>query len=80
MLQGMGMGGGMMDGGGMMGPGGNMGPPGNNMVSTATHSSFFKIIFLDPNSYYRLVCLLSTVVLLQRVSFTSAVGELSWSF
>lgn len=41
MLQGMGMGGGMMDGGGMMGPGGNMGPPGNNMVSTATHSSFF---------------------------------------
>ena len=42
MLQGMGMGGGMMDGGGMMGPGGNMGPPGNNMVSTATHSSFFK--------------------------------------
>ena len=48
MLQGMGMGGGMMDGGGMMGPGGNMGPPGNNMVSTATHSSFFLNHLLRP--------------------------------
>ena len=48
MLQGMGMGGGMMDGGGMMGPGGNMGPPGNNMVSTATHSPLFQNHLLRP--------------------------------
>ena len=69
------MGGGMMDGGGnMMGPGGNMGPPGNNMVSKENMllSSSSNNLFRPQFIHYRHFYPLSTVVLLQRVSFELA--------